>query len=603
MREFTVPPTETIADEANLTDMVVDHATQRPDHVLFSRPTGDTWSAVTARQFAAEVTAVAKGLVAAGVHAGDRVALASRTRYEWTLVDYAIWTAGAVTVPIYPTSSAEQVRWILSDSGAVCCVLETTEHAATVETMRDDLPALTRVWQIEDGAIAALTAEGAAVSDEEIAGRRSAVRADDPATIIYTSGTTGRPKGCLLTHRNLLFGTVTATGTLDEIFRDDASTLLFLPLAHVLARQLQCGTIYRGVRLGHAPDVKNLLADLAAFRPTFILAVPRVFERVYNGAKQKAHADGKGAIFDLAERVAIGYSRSLDRGGPGLLLRAEHALFDRLVYRKLRAVLGGSCTAAISGGAPLGERLAHFFRGIGVLVFEGYGLTETTSATTGNPQRAQRLGTVGRPIPGTTIRIGEDGEVLARGDNVFTRYWNNAEATREALDADGWLHTGDIGELDSDGFLRITGRKKELIVTASGKNVAPAVLEDRLRAHWLVSQVMVVGDRRPFVGALVTIDPEAWPAWKAQHGKPAEATLAELRQDPALLAEVQAAVNSANEAVSQAESIRKFRILDRDFTEATGELTPSLKLKRHVVLKEFADDVEAIYQKDPAAAG
>ncbi|HSV64824.1 MAG TPA: long-chain fatty acid--CoA ligase [Mycobacteriales bacterium] len=595
MRELTVPRTVTVNDDENLTDMVFEHAAQRPDLKLFSRREGTGWVDVTAAQFAAQVTAVAKGLVAAGVTAGDRVGLLAKTRYEWSLVDWAIWTAGAVTVPIYETSSAEQTQWVLSDSGAVACVVETEEHAATVESVRSSAPTLRQVWQLDSGAVDELAERGKGVSDDEIAARRAGSKADSAATIIYTSGTTGRPKGCLLTHRNLLFSTATAVDELDSLFRDNAATLLFLPLAHVFARQIQCGTVYRGIRLGHTADVKNLLADLGAFKPTFLLSVPRVFEKIYNGAKQKAHAEGKGRIFDLAERVAIDYSRALDTGGPGLLLRAKHALCDRLVYSRLRAALGGRCAGAISGGAPLGERLGHFFRGIGVPVLEGYGLTETASGTAVNTSQAIKIGTVGRPIPGTTVRIADDGEILLRGDNIFAGYWNNETATKETIDPDGWFHTGDLGELDSDGFLRITGRKKELIVTAGGKNVAPTVLEDRLRSHWLIGQAVVVGDRRPYIGALVTIDPEAWPAWLEQAGRPSDATIADLRADPDLRAEIQAAVDEANKAVSKAESIRRFRVLHRDLTEADGELSAKGSIKRHVVLKEYADDVEAIY--------
>ena len=596
MREFSVPATVTVADDASLTDAVRDHAAATPDLVLFSRRVGETWSDVTAAQFARQVADVAKGLVAAGIQAGQRVCLLSKTRYEWTLVDYAIWTIGAVTVPIYETSSAEQVQWILSDSGAVACILENAAHAATVDSIRGELPALQHVWQLDEGAIATLTEAGASVDDAELAKRRAAVRADDTATVIYTSGTTGRPKGCLLTHRNMVFAIGTAVKSLDSMFHEGASTLLFLPLAHVFARVIQCGCVHRGIRLGHTADVKNLLPDLAAFQPSFLLSVPRVFEKVYNGAKQKAHADGKGRLFDRAEQVAIAHSIGRERGGPGLLTRAEHAVWDRLVYAKLRLALGGQCRAAISGGAPLGDRLAHFFRGIGIPVFEGYGLTETSAAATVNLEQAVRIGSVGRPIPGTSVRIDDDGEILLKGDNVFARYWNNEAATAEVLDADGWFHSGDIGELDGDGYLRITGRKKELIVTAGGKNVAPAVLEDRLRAHWLISQAMVVGDRRPYIAALVTIDVESWPAWLSRHGKPADLQVGALATDPDLTGEIQAAIDEANKAVSKAESIRKFRVLDRDFTEDSGELTPSMKLRRHVVMKERADEVEAIYR-------
>jgi long-chain acyl-CoA synthetase len=578
----------TIGDAANLTDPVWDNAVVAPKTVQFSRRTREGWQDVTCAQFRDEVRAVAAGLIAQGIEPGERVGLMSKTRYEWTLVDYAIWACGAVTVPIYETSSAEQVQWILSDSGAVACVVETEGHSATVASVRDAVPTLTRVWPIESPPRADDTSE--------VEERRRAVRADDIATIIYTSGTTGRPKGCVLTHRNMYSDIANAIPGLGNLFHEGSSTLLFLPLGHSFARLIQIGVVQARATMGHTADVKNLLADLGEFRPTFVLSVPRVFEKVYNGAKQRAHADGKGAIFDRAERVAIAYSRALDTpDGPGFALRLRHRLFDRLVYGRLRAALGGRCTAAISGGAPLGARLAHFFRGIGVTIYEGYGLTETSPAVAVNLEKDIRIGTVGRPLPAVTVRIADDGEVLVKGDLVFRGYWNNPTATADALDDDGWFHTGDLGDLDDDGFLKITGRKKELIVTAGGKNVAPAVLEDRLRAHPIVSQVLVVGDRQPFIAALVTIDLEAWPGWLAQHGHPAGTPVAQLRDDAELRFEVQAAVDEANRAVSAAEAIKKFRILPTDFTEATGELTPSLKVKRNVVLKEYADEIAAIY--------
>ncbi len=595
MREFTVPATITVPDGASLSDAVFDNATTRPNLVSFSRREDGRWVDVTAKQFADEVTAVAKGLVAAGVRPGDRVALMSKTRYEWTLFDYAIWTAGAVGVPIYETSSAEQVQWIISDSGAVAAVVETAEHEAVLDTVRPDLPSLTNVWRIDADAVGTLTGLGEGVDDEEIARRREAVDADDLATIIYTSGTTGRPKGCELTHRNLLFDVMTSTDGLRKLFNEEGSTLLFLPLAHVFGRMIQVGAVMNGARMGHTADVKKLLDDLREFRPTFVLSVPRVFEKVYNAAKQRAHADGKGRIFDAADRVAVAYSEALDSGRVPLPLRLQHALFDRLVYGKLRAALGGQCHAAISGGAPLGARLGHFFRGIGLTVYEGYGLTETTAGACVNLEGALKIGTVGRPLPGVSVRVADDGEVLLKGANVFRAYWRNEAASADSITDDGWFHTGDIGEIDTDGYLTITGRKKELIVTSGGKNVAPAVLEDRLRAHPLVSQCMVVGDQQPFIGCLVTIDPEAFPAWKQAHGKPAEATVEDLREDPQLRGDIQAAIDEANKAVSKAEAIRKFRILPRDFTEEGGELTPTLKLKRSIVLKGYADEVAAIY--------
>jgi long-chain acyl-CoA synthetase len=595
MKEYASPVSISEPTTGNLTDMLWTNERDFPDSVVFSRRAGGAWADVTSRQFADEVRALAAGFVASGIQVGDRVGLMSRTRYEWALADYAIWTAGGITVPIYETSSAEQVEWILSDSGAVAVIVENDGHSETVASVRAKLTDLRNAWAIDSGDLDKLVEQGKGVERATLDAKHGALTPDTLATIIYTSGTTGRPKGCELTHGNFLFDIASTTEGLGEFYNENGSTLLFLPLAHVFGRIIQLGSTANRVRVGHSSDVKNLLADLATFQPTFLLSVPRVFEKVYNASKQKAHADGKGKIFDLAEKVAISYSEALDKGGAGLALKAQHAVFDKLVYVKLRAALGGQVSYCVSGGAPLGARLGHFFRGIGVTILEGYGLTETSAGSTLNLPNAMRIGTVGRAIPGTSVRIADDGEILLKGAQIFTGYYNNAKATAEALDADGWFHTGDIGEIDADGYVKITGRKKELIVTAGGKNVAPAVLEDRLRAHPLVSQCVVVGDNKPFIGALVTIDPEAFPAWKKQAGKPESATVADLVDDADLRGTIQAAVDDANKAVSKAESIRSFRILPDDFTEETGHLTPSLKLKRNVVLKDFAPDVEALY--------
>ena len=597
MREFSLPALAEIPATANLANSVFRRAAEQPQAVMLRRPGPQGWQDVTASQFKAEVVALAKGLVAAGIGVGDRVALMSHTRYEWTLIDYAIWTAGAVTVPVYETSSAEQAEWILSDSGARACFVETAGFEDTIGSFRDRLPALSQVWRIDPG-LDSLRAAGADVGDEVITERAAAAKASDLATVIYTSGTTGRPKGCELTHENLLADVRNAFhGPLAIVMETvDASTLLFLPLAHVFARIIEVGCIEGGIVLGHCGDLTALLPALASFRPTFILAVPRVFEKVFNSAEQKAVSERKGAIFGRAVQVAIAYSRSLDEPGrPALGLRTQHALFDRLVYGKLRAALGGRTQYAASGGAALSERLGHFFRGAGVTVLEGYGLTETTGAATVNRPDRVKIGTVGMPLPGVAIRIAEDGEILIRGVNVFPGYWRNEAATKEVFTEDGWFRTGDVGELDEEGFLRITGRKKEMIVTAAGKNVAPAVLEDRLRSHGLVSQCMVVGDGKPFVAALITLDPEAFELWKERHGKPADATIAALRDDPDLIAAVQNAVDDANQAVSRAESIRKFRILDVDFTQEAGQLSVKLGIRRSVLLKDFAADIDALY--------
>ncbi|HEV7979781.1 long-chain fatty acid--CoA ligase [Amycolatopsis sp.] len=599
MREYSAPATRPVADEENLADVVWANAERFGDVVSFRRQVDGTWLDVTAREFATEVLAVAKGLVKAGIGKGDRVGLMSATRYEWTLIDFAIWAAGGVTVPIYDTSSAEQVQWILSDSAAKGVFVETDGHRATLAEVSDRLDTLEHTWQIESAtspAVDELSALGVDVSDEDLHARRHSVVSHDLATIVYTSGTTGRPKGVELTHRNLLSEIRGAIEAFPQLMKQGNSLLVFLPLAHVLARALAVTALSARATLGHTSDVKNLIADLGAFRPTFVVAVPRVFEKVYNSARQKAEADGKGKIFDIAEATAVAYSEAQDTGGAGIGLKVKHAVFDKLVYGKLRAALGSRCIAAVSGGAPLGARLAHFFRGIGVPVFEGYGLTETSAASNVNTEAAFRVGTVGKPLAGTSVRIADDGEILLKGDVVFRAYFNNELATKESL-TDGWFHTGDLGSLDDDGFLKITGRKKEIIVTAGGKNVAPSGLEDTLKANAVISQAMVVGDQRPFIGALVTIDEEFFPTWKSQHGKPDSATVADLADDGDLRAEVQIAVDLANKAVSHAEAIKKFTILANDFTEAGGEITPSLKLKRNVVTKNYATNIEDLYKK------
>ncbi len=594
MREFSTPLTIEIPATGNLTDDVVANAAEDPSAVVFSRRIGTAWSDVTAATFLGEVSAVAKGMIAAGIEPGDRVALVSRTRYEWTLVDYAIWFAGAVTVPIYETSSADQIHWILQDSGARAVVAEGADHVARVAEHRSELDDLNHVWSIDDNGIDVLARLGADISDDELEKRRTTATPLDLATLIYTSGTTGRPKGCMLTHGNFMHELGVAVDELDELFTaDGASTLLFLPLAHVFARIIQVGCVKSRTRMGHSSNIVGLVADLGEFRPTFVLAVPRVFEKVFNTASQRATADGRGAIFDRAAETAIAWSRGLDKGRPPVAVRLKHAVFSRLVYGRLREALGGRCAYAVSGGAPLGERLGHFYRGIGLTVLEGYGLTETTAAVTANTPEAHKVGTVGRPIPGTAVRIADDGELLFRGGQVFAGYWADEAATSEVLQRDGWFHTGDVGEVDDEGFVRITGRKKEILVTAGGKNVAPSALEDRLRAHPLISQCMVVGDGQPFIAALVTLDPDSVPDWAEARGK--STRLADLANDAELRAEVEAAIEETNKAVSKAESIRKFVILEDDWTEEGGQLTPSLKLKRSVVMRECRDDIAALY--------
>jgi long-chain acyl-CoA synthetase len=605
VREYSLPALVEIPAATSLAEVVFTRARKDPHAVVMRKLTGGRWDDVTAGQFHDEVTALAKGLIATGIEPGDRVALMSRTRYEWTLIDYAIWAAGAVTVPIYETSSVEQVEWILGDSGARAAFAETPEHAGTIR--QAGVPAVQHVWLIDaagdqgDAETAAGLASGPAtesVSDEQLEQHRTARKAADLATIIYTSGTTGRPKGCEVTHGNLLSDVRNAVeGSLEDVFElAGSSTLLFLPLAHSFARIIQVGCLESGSILGHWPDSRTLAQALPEFRPTFLLAVPRVFEKVFASAQQQASASPvKRRIFDAAVATAIAWSESAsdDRGtGPNQALRLRHALFDRLVYSRLRAAVGGKVTHAVSGGAPLGERLGHFFRGAGITILEGYGLTETSAAATVNRPARNKIGTVGLPLPGVAIKIADDGEILLRGPNVFPGYWHNQAASAEVLDADGWLHSGDTGSLDDEGFLRVVGRKKELIVTAGGKNVAPAVLEDRLRANPLVSQAVVVGDGRPYIACLITLDEEGLDFWRQQHGRPADADLSD---DPELTADIQRAVDDANKAVSRAESIRRFRVLPSDFTEANGYLTPSLKVRRNLVTKDYAGDIDALY--------
>jgi long-chain acyl-CoA synthetase len=597
MDEFSAPRIIDVDRLDNLNDLFAHRVAAGPDLPMIevkSEP-GAPWQVLSAREVDAEVVAVAKGLVAHGIEPGDTVGIMSRTRYEWTLLDWATWAAGAVPVPLYETSSSEQVQWILSDAGVRLLVVETAHHAEVVADVRDQAPELREVLVIDDGGIAALKEAGKDVDDAEIARRRGLANLDDLATIIYTSGTTGRPKGAELTHENFYSLTVNAVEAVPEVFAEpNGRTLLFMPLAHVFARFIGVLVVAGGTVLAHTPDTKNLLEDLGEFKPTYILSVPRVFEKVYNSSEQKAAAGGKVKIFHWAAATAIAYSRALDDPrGPGLGLKIQHKVADALVFKKLRAALGGKAKWAVSGGAPLGERLGHFYRGIGVRILEGYGLTETTAPTSVNRPAATKIGTVGPQLPGCAVRIADDGEILLKGHHVFRAYHNNPQATAEAFD-DGWFRTGDLGSLDEDGFLSITGRKKEIIVTAGGKNVAPAVLEDRIRAHALVSQCVVVGDGQPFIGALMTLDPEGLPGWLSMHGKEPMSVEA-AAQDVDVLAALDAAVNRANKAVSRAESIRKFTILTSDFTVENGYLTPSLKVKRAVVLKDFSVEVDAIY--------
>jgi long-chain acyl-CoA synthetase len=596
MHEFSVPVAYVVEPADNVTDDVAANMARGPDAVGLRRIANGTWVPVTWREFGGQVRDLAAGFIAAGVQPGDRVALMSRTRYEWTVVDYAILTAGAVVVPVYPTSSLDQVEWILGDSGAIAIVVETGAHADMIAAARARLPNLRHVWVIDGDGLADITSRGAMVTPEQVEDRRRSLGAGDLAEIVYTSGTTGRPKGCMLSHGNIVANARNCmlNDGFPEVFNEQQSTLLFLPLSHSYAQLIQYGAIYSRTVLGLA-DMADAVAQLPAFRPTAVLSVPRVWQKVYQSARHTAVTEGHGKIFAAAEATAIRYSQALDAGGPGAMLRLRHALFGRLVYRKLRAALGGEVRYAWSAAAPLGPHLGHFFRGCGVNVLEGYGLTETSPATNSNTPVTQKIGTVGRPIPGCTIRIGPDGEVLVKGHMVFQGYWANEAATKEMIDEEGWLHTGDLGALDDEGFLTITGRKKDLIITAAGKNVAPAVLEERLRSNWLVGECLVVGDAKPYVAVLIAEDPETFAQWKTEHGKPNAATMADLGDDPELRAELQAAVDYANQAVSRAEAIKKFAIVSGEFTEAGGQLTPTFKVRRNVVTRQYAAQIAALY--------
>jgi long-chain acyl-CoA synthetase len=599
VREFSVPPLANVPPDSNITDLVLRQAAKGSNPALFSRlDSAGQWQDIRAKDFLADVSALAKGLMASGVGAGDRVGIMSRTRYEWALIDFAIWFAGGVSVPIYETSSPSQVAWNLGDSGAVAAFGESDHHENIIRqaVATEGLTALTHVWQLEGDGLDTLRAAGAGVTDEELDARRRSAGLRDLATIIYTSGTTGRPKGCELTHGNFVELSENALATsLSGVVNEQSRTIMFLPLAHVFARFISVLAVAAGVTVAHTPDIKHLLPDLQSYKPTFILAVPRVFEKVYNSALTKAEDGGKGAIFHKAADTAIAYSRARQAGGIGLGLKIRHAIFDKLVYGKLRAAMGGEVAHAVSGGGPLGERLGHFFQGIGLQILEGYGLTETTAPVSVNTPERIKIGTVGAPIPGNSVRIADDGEILVKGACVMRGYYNRPDLTEESF-ADGWFRTGDIGQLDDDGYLLITGRKKEIIVTAGGKNVVPALLEDQIRADALVSQVLVVGDNRPFIGALVTLDEEALPGWLQRHGLPADTNLSDAAGHAEVKAAVQELINQANQSVSQAEAIKSFRIVPSDFTEASGHLTPSMKVKRAQVMKDFESVIDDMYK-------
>ena len=597
MRELSVPANIPPIVSGNVTDHIEELVARNPHFPSLSVQTDEQWTIVTAEAFASQVRSVAKGLIADGLAAGERVAILSRTRYEWTVADYAIWYAGCITVPIYETSSPEQVEWIISDANVVATFFEAerTTHAFTPIAAK--VPHMTRSYIFGNDVLAELSSKGMRISDDELTARRTSAKPSDPATLIYTSGTTGQPKGCIITHGNMMAEVDTLVKGIPEVFDvPEASTLIFLPLAHVFGRLIQVAMLRGEVTIGHCPNPVALLKDLSSFKPTFLLAVPRVFEKVFNGSAAKAHEASpvKGKIFDSAAKVAIAYSEALDHGHMSKGLALKHGLFDKLVYSKIRHAMGGRVTHAISGGAALGSRLGHFYRGLGLIILEGYGLTESTAGSTLNLPSSLKIGSVGRPLPGTGVRIEPDGEILLKGPHIFAGYWNNEAATAHEMTSDGWFRTGDIGEIDGDGFLRITGRKKEIIVTAGGKNVAPAVLEDRLRANPVISQCVVVGDNKPYIGALITLDQDALPQILSANNIEA-APMSQLAANSDLRALVQKAVNSANEAVSNSEAIKKFSILLEDFTIDNGYLTPKMTIRRHLIVQDFAKDIEALY--------
>lgn len=604
MKKFVVPAVVTPDPDANTTDLLVDRVAQAPDDALFALPTADGgWRDVTAAEFHTQVIALAKGFIAAGVEPGEKIGFMCKTRYEWTLVDFAAWFAGAVLVPIYETSSPSQIQYILEDSEAHHLIVETAEHYSRFDEIASDVPSIGHVWQMHLGALDKLAADGTDVTDEAVEARRTAAAGSDLATLIYTSGSTGVPKGVMLTHSNFVELSRNARIAMKEVFAPGASTLLFITTAHVFARFISIICVHGGIKVGHQADTKQLLPALGSFKPTFLLAVPRVFEKVYNSAEQKAEAGGKGKIFRRAADTAVAYSKALDTGSVPLGLKLQFLLFDKLVYSKLKNAMGGRVQYAVSGSAPLGTRLGHFFRALNVRILEGYGLTETTAPASVNLVNNFKIGTVGPALPGVGIALDDDGEILISGNNVFAGYWKKPEATAEVMTEDGWFRTGDIGTIDADGYLTITGRKKEIIVTAGGKNVAPAVLEDPIRANPIVGQVVVVGDQKPFISALITLDPEMLPVWLNNNGEDAQMTLADAAQHPKVLAEVQSAIDVANARVSRAESIRKFVILATEFTEASGHLTPKMSIKRHVITKDFASVIDGLYSASPETQG
>lgn len=603
MHAIEAPAVVEARPEDNTTDLLRDRVLLTPDQVLFSIPEGSGWIDVTAREFEDQVKAVAKGFIAEGVEFGTKIGFICKTKYEWTLIDFALWYAGAVMVPIYETSAPAQIQWILEDSGASGVILETHDHFSKFDEVHADLPNIRHTWMLEKDALESLRTSGLAVSDESLEARRSQAVGADMATLIYTSGTTGRPKGCVLTHSNFVELSRNSAVALSDVLANPASTLLFITLAHVFARFISVLAVHGGVRVGHQADTTQLLPALSTFKPSFLLAVPRVFEKIYNSSEQKAEAGGKGSIFRNAALVAVAHSKAQAHGHVPFGLNLKFKLYDALVYKKLRAALGGRVKYAVSGSAPLSPYLGHFYHSLGIMILEGYGLTETTAPASVNLTTNFKIGTVGPPLPGVAVRIDGDGEILVRGINVFKEYWQNAEATAAVMTEDNYFRTGDLGALDEDGYLTITGRKKDIIVTAGGKNVAPEALEDATRANPLVGQVVVVGDQKPFIAALFTLDPEMLPVWLNNNGEDAGMSLAQAAKNPKVIAAIQTSIDRANSKVSRAESIRKFIILPTQFTEASGHLTPKMSIKRDIILRDFALEIEGMYDNNESTEG
>ncbi|OIR44455.1 long-chain fatty acid--CoA ligase [Corynebacterium sp. NML130628] len=601
---FSLNPTDTCLSA------LVDICTKKPHIVLFSRPRNYDWVNVTAGEFLEEVYETAKGLIANGVEPGDRIAVLSSTRYEWSLVDFAIWAAGAVSVPIYPSSSMHQIQWILEDSGAEIAFTESRDHTQLMSAfllqedgkprLADSSSKLRKIYEFNASGVETLKFEGRDVEQSRVDARSASLTHDDLGSIVYTSGTTGRPKGVALTHGNWAHQTwALITNDIGEVARPGKRVVTFLPLAHVLQRAVSLALTMAGATQSHWADTHTLTVELQRAQPNMVLGVPRVFEKVRNAAYNKA-ADGSAigkAAFLEAEKVAIEYSKAMDTPeGPSRVLKAKRRVFDRLVYSKIKDAIGGSVKYGITGGSAMSGDLLHFFRGIGIPIYEGYGLTETCAAACVNNKNGNRIGTVGRPVNGYRVRTNDDGEIEFKGPGVFDRYWNNEAATQEAF-TDGWFNTGDLGEVDDGGYVRITGRKKDLIVTAGGKNVSPGPMEDIIRQDPLISNALVVGDGKPFVGVLVTLDEEELRRWKSTHNIPENRKLSDLAGDPVLRAEVQDAINVANGTVSHAEAIKKFRILDRDLSEQENEMTPTLKVKRNVVFERFREDIDKLYER------